>query len=993
MTRLETLVRRLRPAVLGGARSTAALLCWSIVYFVVVLAAMTGLIRVVTGWDAVVIESGSMQPTLNVGDVLFLDDPPETAVGQRSVITFERADGELVTHRVFETDPATPSYITKGDANPSPDVDIVDGDQVVGVGTLVVPYVGLPVVWLHEGDVIALTALGSVTFLLFLGIVVSVRTAQAPPASDERSSRSGRRSITRVRVLVAFMVSLFTLSNAGQFEAGVLGLTRWHILLVTVAGLGASTAISQVRTGQDRDGTARRLAIVELAIDSLVVLTFVTASGTDGIGWILLVLPIIEAAIYFRLTGAFVHWVVMSSLSIGALFWTNQRLGTTQSASIVSLETLVDRLGVLLMVVIPGSYLAEQLLGDVLVQRRATEQAHDRSELIERVTASGRDVARLDTDLFPTLVRAALPLGFDAADCWSGNPIDGWRELAVASNGAVALPIPEQPGSGLHADELVETEVFIDADDPDELATLALGASGLACVMRITLATTGGIHVVLRVASATSGSDPASQAMALRLLSGQAAVALQNGQLLSELRRTHAELDHQAKYDSLTELANRKHFLAELDRVLTDDAIGPESVTVMFLDLDGFKGINDRIGHHAGDELLRLVARRLQAAAGPQNLVARLGGDEFTILSTAQDVRTVDGLAEIVHEHLSAPFDLPGETVTVGVSVGIARSERDVASSEMLRRADVAMYAAKSSRQAQATQTYSVQLDQVERRQQQLVAALPEAIRHDTLGMQFQPIVSTATGRIEGAEALVRWTHDVHGPISPPEIVELAELADAVDELNAWICHTAITGWAACVDPADDDMLVALNVSPHELELDSLLDNLHAALAATHLRPSQVVVELSERIVAEALHHHPNIERLVSDGFRIALDDFGEGQTSLAHLRGFPIDFLKLDRNFVLHAGESEQDRTILRSVVGLAHDLGLCVIAEGVENIEQHGIVTKASADYVQGYGLYRPMPIEAVRDALRSSHEAAAALDFDAELASIDRITGGTA
>ena len=992
MRRLAVDVRETVRTTSIGARSVLALVCWSVVYFVVVLAAMTALISVVTGWQAVVIESGSMEPTLNVGDVLFLTDPPDTAVGQRSVITFRRADGELVTHRVFETDAATPSYITKGDANPSPDADIVDGSQVVGVGSLVVPYVGLPVVWLHQGDVVALTALGVLVVLLIAGIVFSLRATRSSTDTDERFSRSGRRSITRVRVLVAFMVSLFTLLNSGQFETDVFGMTRWQTLLVTVAGLGASSAVSRIRTGRNRVVTARRLAMVELLVDSLVVLLFVTASGTNGIGWILLALPIIEAAIYFRLTGAFVHWVAMSALSIGAYFWTDQRLGTSQSQSLVGLEQLVDRLGVLLMVVIPGSYLAEQLLGDVLVQRRATEQAHGRSALIERVTASGRDVARLDADLFPTLVQAALPLGFEVADCWIGNPSSGWQEKATASNGSVTLPIPEQPGGGLLATDLVEGEVFVTDDDPDEIAALALSRMGLACVVRITLTTIDDLQVVLRVGSSTIGDDPASQAMALRLLSGQAAVALQNGQLLTELRRTHAELDHQAKFDSLTELANRKHYLSELERVLTDPSVRDDAVTVMFLDLDGFKAINDRIGHHAGDELLRLVARRLQAASGPQNLVARLGGDEFTILSTVQDVRTIDGLTDIVHERLAEPFDLPGETVEVGVSIGVARSETGIAASEMLRRADVAMYAAKTSKQKRATRSYSAELDQAERRQQQLTAALLPAIRGDLLQMRFQPIVSTATGRIEGAEALIRWSDPVHGHVSPPEILELAELADAVDELNAWICRTAIVGWNRCTD-IDDEMVIALNVSPGELELDTLLDNLHGALADTDLRPSQVVVELSERIVAHALHHHPNIDRLVSDGFRIALDDFGEGQTSLAHLRGFPIDYLKLDRNFVLHAGESEQDRTILRSVVALAHDLGLRVIAEGVENIEQHGIVTKASADFVQGYGLYRPMPIDAMRDVLLSSHAAAAALDFDARMASIDRITGGTA
>ncbi len=978
MTRATLTEVRTRSASIG--RESVVVVGWAAMYFVVVLAAMAGLIAATTGWDAVVITSGSMSPTLRPGDVMFVDEHPDGLVGQQAVITFERDDGEVVTHRVFQTDAAESSYITKGDANESPDSDVVRRDDVIGVGWLVVPYIGTPVIWLMEGNTAAVLALALVAFMAVIVVAVGSRRTEnddEAAETDERFSPTAQRGITRVRLVVALMITMVLVVDGQGLVVGAIGLSTTAVVVAVLAGLGTVSLIAAYRSSRTSGAVARRFALVELAGDTLVVVFFVAAAGTSGVGWILMALPIIEAAIHFRLTGAFVHWIVMSGASIVALVWTNRVVGVPQSVAIDNLEQLVDRLGVLLLVVIPGSYLADQLLGDVVTQRRATSIARNRSQIIERVNDAGRDVARLGVDLFPTLVEATLGLGFDVADCWIGDPVGGWRPLASSGDTDLSLPEPGERGSALRPHDLGTREVFVDTGDPDHDDAASLSLVGLGAVVRITLAVQDSTYIVLRAGARRLTDDPASQAMALRLLSGQAAVALQNEQLISELRETHTEMQHRARFDSLSGLANRAHFVDALDHTLQQDDHDHTRTSVVFLDLDGFKAVNDQFGHLAGDSLLGMVADRMTSAVGDRGLVARLGGDEFTVLLVGHDPEVCDEVAEHIHDGLGAPFEIAGDRVTVGASIGIAHGEPAVATSEMLRRADVAMYAAKQDGGRRGTRRYDAALHELGRRTLQISAAITGAIERDELRIVHQPIVATTTGELVGVEALIRWTHADLGVVEPPEILDAAESADCVDALNAWIFRTALDEIASCTTFDSSLPFIAVNVTPSELELESLTDNMNAALATSGLDPSQVVVELSERIVADSLGTSGNVERLLSLGLRLALDDFGEGHTSLAHLRGLPISFLKLDRLFVQHAEESAEDRTILRSVVGLAHDLGFEVIAEGVENIEQHTIVTKAGAGLAQGFGLHRPMPIDELRRVLaRSSSEA---MDFD--------------
>jgi EAL domain-containing protein (putative c-di-GMP-specific phosphodiesterase class I) len=296
--------------------------------------------------------------------------------------------------------------------------------------------------------------------------------------------------------------------------------------------------------------------------------------------------------------------------------------------------------------------------------------------------------------------------------------------------------------------------------------------------------------------------------------------------------------------------------------------------------------------------------------------------------------------------------------VKIGASIGIAYAEVGLAESEVLRRADAAMYSAKNGSSSTRISVYHPDLDEAERRQGRLAAEFKKALENDELAVFFQPLVSSKTRHIVGAEALIRWTHRELGSVSAPAILELAEVSDRVDELNTWILRSALGTVGSIRLDDSDEFAIAVNVSPTELELPGLVDNVRDALMLSGVPARRLVVELSERIVADRNTSIPAIDELTQLGASLSLDDFGQGQTSLAHLRGLPIDQLKLDRLLVQQACMDDSDRIILDSVVALAHDLGLHVVAEGIETEDHLGTVIAAGVDLLQGYGLHRPMP-----------------------------------
>ena len=957
--------RKLRLSDLrSSARPLVGLLAWIHVYLLALLGVWIVIVMVTTGWNPIVVTMGSMTPTLRPGDVLMVDEHPgEELVGQRTVITFEspRGDGELITHRVFETLPGSRLYITKGDANPSPDTDRVSPEQVRGVGRLVVPLVGLPVVWAQEGNLPALfatTVLSTASAVLaFSSLKVGTRRSSA--ADGSRASALADRAIRRVRFLVALMIAGQFFLAGSRFETETFGISRVQLLLFAIVSLAAINATSVWASKRDEE-PPRHLPTLELVGDTLLVVILTTSTGGAGIGWVLIALPIVEAAVRSRLAGALIHWMLMTGVTAAARLWVLERTDAPVNDVVGELEQLLDQLGVLLLVVVPGAYLAEQLLNDVILQRRHTAAAVERGQLLEHVAQIGHEVNRLGAELFDILATSAADLGFATADVCVKLPDASWSVLAVAhSSEGSALPTPGEPGSALREADLALRETLIDHEDIELSEYLPLAELGLGTLIRFTV--TDEEQAMVAVRAATTLADPPSKGSveALRLLCGQATVALQNRKLIAELRDAHSELHHQATHDPLTKLPNRAHFLEQLTTGLAGVSDPDHRHAVLFLDLNGFKAVNDSFGHDAGDALLEIVGERLVAAVGDDGLVARLGGDEFTVLlEPSADRRDAISIASRIHRSLSEPMQLERESVRVGASIGIAFAEVGLGESEILRRADAAMYAAKNGSESTRISVYHPNLDEAERRRGRLASEFKKALDQDELSLHFQPLVSSHSGRIEGAEALLRWTHRELGAVNTPTVLELAEVSGRVEQLTAWIFETALTSLSNCKLRPDAEFFMAVNVSPTELASESLIASVGDSLFLSGISANRLVIELSERIVADREGSIPNIDALIDLGVRLSLDDFGEGRTSLAHLRGLPISQLKLDRLLVQQACMAHADRVILESVVSLAHDLDFTVVAEGIETEEHRETVVNAGADLLQGYGLHRPMP-----------------------------------
>jgi diguanylate cyclase (GGDEF)-like protein len=439
-------------------------------------------------------------------------------------------------------------------------------------------------------------------------------------------------------------------------------------------------------------------------------------------------------------------------------------------------------------------------------------------------------------------------------------------------------------------------------------------------------------------------------------LANQAAAALSNARLLAqeratlaELRRSEAKVKHQAAHDALTGLANRVLFSDRLGATLGRGT----GVTVLFVDLDDFKAVNDSFGHAVGDDLLAAVAGRLTACMRSGDTVARLGGDEFAVLLEGADEQAAVQTAERLITALAVPMALPGTTVTVGASVGIAVSppgEGDVG--EVLRNADIAMYAAKETGKGRfavfepGMQTLA--LDRIEQEHD-----LREAIDRDQFVLRYQPIVELATGRPVGAEALVRWQHPSQGLLPPSEFMPTAEATGLIVPLGRAILRKAVeaaTRWQRA------DLHLSVNLSAQQLGDAGLVDYVAATLAEAQLPAERLTLEITETAL---LASAPDLilKRLQEMGVGIALDDFGTGYSSLEHLRRFPVDTIKIDKAFIDHIAGGLRESALARAIVHLGNTMGLATVAEGVETAEQSALLRELGCAYGQGYWFAKPM------------------------------------
>jgi diguanylate cyclase (GGDEF)-like protein/PAS domain S-box-containing protein len=442
---------------------------------------------------------------------------------------------------------------------------------------------------------------------------------------------------------------------------------------------------------------------------------------------------------------------------------------------------------------------------------------------------------------------------------------------------------------------------------------------------------------------------------------------------ITERKLAEEQLLHDAFHDALTGLPNRALFLDRLGLALERSRRRDGRFAVLFVDLDRFKVVNDGLGHLAGDALLVAVSQRLLAFVHPGDTLARFGGDEFTILldevGGAEDaVRT----AERIQGELSRPFDLPsGREVFTTASVGIALSDvRYQTADELLRDADTAMYRAKAQGRARyvlfdaGMHTRAVELLTLE-------TDLRRALERDELVVYYQPIVAIDTGRLSGFEALVRWRHPLRGLVLPSEFIGFAEESALIVPLGAWVLKEACRQTAAWVRSASGDppLTVSVNVSARQLARPELGDEVEAALEESGLPASSLRLEITESLMVQSAEAAPaTLARLRGLGIELYVDDFGTGYSSLGTLQTLPVDKLKIDSSFVARLEANEGSRELVRTILALARNLGLGVIAEGVETEGQRRLLAELGCEQGQGFLFAGPLTAEEVGELVAS-------------------------
>jgi diguanylate cyclase (GGDEF)-like protein len=385
---------------------------------------------------------------------------------------------------------------------------------------------------------------------------------------------------------------------------------------------------------------------------------------------------------------------------------------------------------------------------------------------------------------------------------------------------------------------------------------------------------------------------------------------------------------------------------------------------VLFLDCDRFKMINDSLGHAEGDRLLIAIAGRLQFILRPGDLVARLGGDEFTILLSELDsVEDALKIAERIHEELRIPFDLGGSEIVTSASIGIAFGSRNYdEAEELLRDADIAMYRAKAKGRA-CHQIFDQTMHEEARNRLNIEREMRQAIEQEEFCLYYQPIVDLKTGGLSGFEALIRWQHPIRGIVSPAEFIPIAEENNMILPLGRWILSESCRQMRAWQkeNPSAVDLMISVNLSGKQFIQPDLVEQVTAALAETGLAPKCLKLEITESHLMENSELAITmITRLRDLGVQLSLDDFGTGYSSLSYLHNLPVNFLKIDRSFVIRMLENQRNSEMVETIIRLAQNLKMKVIAEGVETAEQMAHLQALSCEYGQGYFFSKPVPAQ---------------------------------
>ncbi len=429
---------------------------------------------------------------------------------------------------------------------------------------------------------------------------------------------------------------------------------------------------------------------------------------------------------------------------------------------------------------------------------------------------------------------------------------------------------------------------------------------------------------------------------------------------VTDRRALQDRLSELAFRDSLTRLGNRSRFRDVVTRGLADAAATGEPTAVLFVDLDDFKRINDSLGHHEGDALLRIVADRIQGAVSADAEIARLGGDEFGLLLRRCDADAADAVADALLRALAVPVTLAGAEIAISGSAGDTIAAAGLDADDVLRHADIAMYDAKR-RGKGCVARFEPRMQVRARQRLELEEHLRAAIAQARIALHYQPVLDLRTGAMVGVEALARWNHPSHGDIPPGEFVALAEESGQIMALGRLVLVQACTQMGAWLRsrPAFAGLSISVNVSARQLDDDGFVDHVQAVLGDSGVPAHALVLELTESVMLKPRPHlRAMLDRLRRSGVRLALDDFGAGYSSLSYLHHYPFDLLKIDRGLIERVAHGEDGRALVRAVLSVAEALHLAVVAEGIEEPRQRDELVRIGCELGQGFLLAHPMP-----------------------------------
>jgi diguanylate cyclase (GGDEF)-like protein len=424
---------------------------------------------------------------------------------------------------------------------------------------------------------------------------------------------------------------------------------------------------------------------------------------------------------------------------------------------------------------------------------------------------------------------------------------------------------------------------------------------------------------------------------------------------ITDRRRAEARVAYYQDFDPLTELPNRSMLVRNLAAARVEAQDSGDSFGLMCIDIDNFKSINDTMGHAVGDAYLKIMARRISDACGPDVVVARLGGDEFAVLKRHASADDMQDLSDVLVDAMLAPVNVGGRPILASGSIGVAMgSGAEESMGDLMQQAELALYQAKAQGRGVAC-FFEPSMDEDARWQANLEADLRTALSRQAMDVFFQPMVDPRTRRVAAYETLMRWNRPGHGLVSPADFIASAEETGLIIPLGEWVIRRAVEEASLWVDPVS----VSVNLSPAQMRNASIVPTVAQALASHQFNPARLQIEITETVLMEETEQTlRTLHSLRELGVKIALDDFGTGYSSLSYLRAFPFDKIKIDQRFVRDIQASPANQAIVRSVIGLARDLGMDVTAEGVENEQQAAMLAGFGCMEVQGFLYSRPLP-----------------------------------